>query len=91
LTVSPSTQETLAPPTPRDARPSWIPPRVTVVPRTSTSLPSPDRDTVHDVPLHENEFEVKEQALSGSSATPPARAPAASRTARVVVEGMPRG
>ena len=89
-TLSPSAQETLAPATPSDARPSWMPPKVTVVPRISASAPSPESVAVHELVVHETLSELKVQALSGASSSPPANRPAAIRAVRVGIEDMVR-
>jgi hypothetical protein len=83
-TLSPSAQDTLAPATPSDARPSWIPPNVTVVPRISASAPSPERVAVQELVVHETFSEPMEQPASGARTRPPARRPAARRAVRGV-------
>ena len=66
LSPSSSAQDTLTSPTPREARPSWTPPKVSVVPRMSTSAPSPESVTVHELVEQLTPFDVSEQADTGS-------------------------
>src|SRR3712207_7996361 len=66
-----------------EARPSCTPPSVTVWPRISTSLPSPSSVTVQDEPEHDTPFEVNEQPARGTTASVPARRPAARRVGDV--------
>ena len=91
LTVWPSVHETLVLPTPRVAVPSLRLPRDTVDPRTSAFAPSPDSVMVHVVPEQETLSELNEHPASGTTVTPAASRPPASRTLRsVAVEDMRR-
>ncbi len=83
VTLSPSVQDTLAPATLSEARPSWTLPRDSVVPRISASAPSPLSVTLHDDPEQLTLSEVKLQPVSAARATPPASSPAVRRDVRV--------
>ena len=82
-------QDTLAPATPSEARPSWTPPNVTVVPRISASAASLDSVAVQELVVHETFSEPMEQPASGARTRPPARRPATRRAVRGV-EDMSR-
>ena len=62
VTLSPSPQDTLAPPTLSVARPSWVPPNDSVVPRISASAPSPLSVTVHELGEQDTLFERERAA-----------------------------
>jgi len=87
VTLSPSPQETLAPPTLSDARPFWVPPKDSVVPRMSAAAPSPVSVTEHELVVQDTLFDVKEQPATEISASAPAIRPAASRAVRDVDVG----
>src|SRR4051794_32971143 len=87
LMLSPSAQETLASPTPRVARPSFVPANFTVVPRISAETASPLRVAVHVLPEQETLSELREQPVSASA---PASSPVAILRVRTCGEAMGR-
>src|SRR3954468_4776414 len=85
LMLSPSAQETLASPTPRVARPSFVPASFTFWPRISAEAASPLRVAVHVLPEQETLSELREQPVSASA---PASSPVAILAARTCGEAM---
>jgi hypothetical protein len=73
VTLSPSPQVTVAPPTLSDALPFCTPPKVRVVPRISAFAPSPLSVTVHELVEQLTPFSDIEQADSGNSRAPARR------------------